>query len=411
MEQTMLEKYARLLVKTGLNLQAKQTLVIVSPIECAAFTRTVAQVAYQEGAREVVVNWKDELLGKIRFTSAPDEVFDEFPSWQQELYNTYVKQGAAFLSIAAADPELLKDVDPNRLARAHKASSTALADYRERLMSNKNAWCVASIPTVAWAAKVFPELAPAAAVDKLWDAIFQAVRVNTPDPVAAWEQHKQELQRSLRFLNDHAFRYLRYRNHLGTDLTVELPAGHIWLGGSEHTADGIEFIANMPTEEVFTLPKRDGVNGTVVSSKPLNYHGNLITDFRLTFKDGKIVEYSAGGGYDILKKLLETDDGAAYLGEVALVPHDSPISRSNILFYNTLFDENASCHLAFGKAYPVCLAGGESMNKDELAANGVNDSLVHEDFMIGTPDLSITGVMADGREVPVFVDGNFAFAE
>ncbi len=409
MKTEMFEQYARLIIKTGINIRKGQTLVITSPIECADFTRLLSEIAYREGARDVVINWKDELFAKIRFLHAPEEVFDEFPEWQKEFYMSYVRQGAAFVSISASDPELLKDVNPGRVVKVQKASSAALKEYRERLMSNKNVWCVVSVPTKSWAKKVFPEAAEDEAVQKLWEAIFKTVRVDTEDPVAAWETHKHNLKRSMEFLNTNKFRFLHYKNSTGTDLKIELPENHIWLGGSEYTPEGVEFIANMPTEEVFTLPKKTGVNGTVVSSKPLNYNGNLIENFSLTFKDGKIVDFSAKNGYEILKKLIETDEGSCYLGEVALVPYDSPISKSNILFFNTLFDENASCHLAIGKAYPVCIKNGENMSTEELEKLGVNDSLVHEDFMIGTEDLQITGITAEGKEIPVFKDGNFAF--
>ncbi|CUH95960.1 Aminopeptidase 2 [Propionispora sp. 2/2-37] len=409
MNDRLLEKYTRLIIKTGVNLEKNQVLVINSPIESASFTRLLAETAYKEGARDVVINWRDELFSKIRYTHAPEDIFSEFPEWQKEFYLSYVRQGAAFVSISASDPELLKDVDPGRVAKAQKASSTALQEYRERLMSNKNTWCVVSIPTKSWAKKVFPALSEAEAVEQLWKLILKVVRVDTDDPVAAWDRHKQDLQQRLDFLNTHKFKTLHYRNALGTDLTIELPDNHLWLGGSEHTPAGREFVANMPTEEVFTLPKKTGINGKVVSSKPLNYNGNLIEDFSLTLKDGKIVDFQAAKGQEILKHLIKTDEGSCYLGEVALVPFDSPISNSKILFFNTLFDENASCHLAIGKAYPVCIQGGENLAKEELAGLGVNDSLVHEDFMIGTDDLEITGMTADGKKVPVFTKGNFAF--
>jgi aminopeptidase len=409
MDNNLQEKYARLIIKTGINIQQGQTLVITSPIECAAFARLVTQIAYQEGAREVVVSWRDELLSKIRFLQAPEEVFDEFPHWQKEFYLSYLQKGAAFLRIAAEDPELMKDVNPERMVKAQKASSTALQEYRDSLMSNKNVWSVVSIPTEAWAKKVFPDLSGDRAVEKLWEAICKTVRVDVDDPVAAWEKHKQNLKQSMEFMNSHKFRRLEYTNALGTNLSVELPDEHIWLGGSEYSTGGVEFIANMPTEEVFTLPKRTGVNGTAVSSKPLNYNGNLIEEFTLTFKDGKVVECHAKKGEDVLKKLIATDEGSCYLGEVALVPHESPISQSNILFYNTLFDENASCHLALGKAYSVCIKDSETKNKEELLQLGVNDSLIHEDFMIGTADLAITGITATGDKIPVFKNGNFVF--
>jgi aminopeptidase len=409
MDKTMLEKYARLLVKMGVNIQTGQTLVINSPIECAEFARMIAENAYQAGAREVVMSWRDELSTRIKYLHATDDVFDEFPEWQKEFSLSYSHKGAAFLSISASDPELMKGVDPSRMVRQQKVASAALKEYRERMMANKNVWCVASIPTVAWAKKVFPGVSGEEAVEKLWDAIFKTVRADQEDPVAAWEEHKSNLQKSMDFLNNSNFKSLKFKNALGTDLNVELPEGHLWLGGSEFTPEGVEFIANMPTEEVFSLPKKTGVNGTVFSSKPLNYNGNLIDEFSITFKDGRIVDFSAKEGYETLKSLVETDEGSHYLGEVALVPYDSPISRSNILFYNTLYDENASCHLAIGKAYPVCIKNGENMTSAELEQHGVNESITHVDFMFGTKDLQITGITQDGTEVIVFKDGNFAF--
>ena len=409
MDHNFLKKYASLIVKEGINIQKDQILVINSPIECAEFTREISEIAYREGARDVVVNWNDELLAKIKYLNAPEEVFEEFPSWRKELYVSYAEKGAAFLSISASDPELMKDVKPERLIKANKASSTALRDYRERLMSDKNVWCVVSVPTKAWAKKVFPEISEESAVEKLWSAIFKAVRADVEDPVDAWEKHKNNLKKSMDFLNENNFKYLHYKNSLGTDLKIELPENHLWLGGSSHTPENIEFIANIPTEEVFTLPKKTGVNGTVVSSKPLNYRGNLIEEFSITFKEGKIVDFTAKKGYDSLKSLIDTDEGSKYLGEVALVPYDSPISNSNILFYNTLFDENASCHLAIGEAYPVCIKNGENMSKDELKSIGVNHSMEHVDFMIGTSDLSIIGTKENGEEITVFKNGNFQY--
>lgn len=402
-----LEKYARLIVKTGINLQTRQILVISSPIECADFTRLVAQTAYREGAKDVIIQWNDELFSKIRFLNAPEEVFLDFPPWQKEFYDSYTRQGAAFLSISASDPELMKEVNPERLVNAQKTRAAALQEYRESLMSNRNTWCVISIPTVSWAKKVFPQLNEDEAVANLWDSIFKTVRVNKENPEVAWEIHKSDLKKRQDFLNSLNLKSLRYKNSLGTNLTIELPENHLWLGGAERTPAGIEFIANMPTEEVFTLPKKTGVSGTAVSSRPLNYNGNLIDEFSLRFEGGRIVEYTAKSGYETLQHLIETDDGSHYLGEVALVPFDSPISNSNILYYNTLFDENASCHLAIGKAYPVCLKNGETLREKELEHFGVNDSLVHVDFMIGTNDLEITGTTGEGNEIPIFRNGNF----
>jgi len=407
--ENKLEKYARLVVRTGVNIQKGQTLVIHSPIEACEFTRLVSKIAFEEGARDVVVVWDDDLLSRIRYLNAPEEIFDEFPDWKKEFYLSYVRKDAAFLRISGSDPEVLKGVDPNKISKSRRVSNAALKEYRERLMSNKNSWCVVSVPTKAWAKKVFPDTSEERAIELLWDAIFKAVRVDKEDPVKEWEKHKTNLKRYIDFLNNKKFKYLHFKNSLGTDLTIELPEGHIWMGGSDYLPDGTEFIANMPTDEVFTLPKKTGVNGTVVSSKPYNYNGNLIEEFSFTFKDGRIVDFNAEKGYDILKNLVETDEGSHYLGEVALVPFDSPISQLNILFYNTLFDENASCHLAIGKAYPVCIKNGENMSVEELEKLGVNDSINHEDFMIGTEDLDIIGITYTGEKVQIFKDGNFAF--
>lgn len=402
-----LEKYAELLVRTGINIQEDQILVINSPIETAEFARLASIKAYESGAKEVVIRWIDEKSSKIRFDMAKDEVFDEFPEWVKTMLEGYAKKGAAFLSIAASDPELMKDVDPKKMSRQQKVMSQGLEAYRTRMMTNQNVWCVASIPTVAWAKKVFPGVSEEEALSKLWDAIYKAVRVDRPDPVAAWEEHQQNLNKRLDFLNTHHFTALRYKNEAGTDVTLELPENHKWVGGGDKGPHGKVFFPNMPTEEVFTMPKADGVEGTVVSSMPLNYNGNLIEDFRFTFSKGKVVDFDAREGKEVLQELLDTDDGAKHLGEIALVPYDSPISNQNILFYNTLFDENASCHFALGKAYPGCIKGGDELSKEALKEEGANDSLTHVDFMIGTEDLAIFGITESGEEVPVFEQGNF----
>lgn len=403
-----LRKYAKLAVKKGINIQKNQTLVINSPVQCADFARMIADVAYDEGAKEVVTLWNDEVMTKIKFLKAPEEVFETFPDWQKQCREYYASIGAGFLSISARDPELLKDVDPSRISKLMKASNTALSGFRSKLMKNEIPWSILSIPTKSWARKVFNNASEDEAVEKLWDAIFKAVRVDKDDPVAEWDKHCSNLRKQMNFLNKNNFRFLHYTNSLGTDLTIEFAKDNVWAGGADITKDGVEFIANMPTEEVFTAPLKTGVNGTIVSSKPLNCDGKLINNFSLTFKDGRIVDFKAEEGYETLKELIETDEGSHYLGEVALVPYDSPISNSGILFYNTLFDENASCHLAIGKAYASCIKGGEKMSEEELKEHGLNDSLVHVDFMVGTKDLNIVGTTWDGKEIPVFVDGNYA---
>lgn len=407
MTTNLLEQYARLIVKTGVNLQKDQTLVLFSPIEVASFARLVAQCAYEEGAKDVVVRWEDEELSRIKYLSAPDASLETVPEWQKEFYLSYAREGAAFVNIHASNPELMKDVDPNRIMKANKALGTAIREYRERRMNNQNRWCVVSVPTAAWAKKVFPLLEETDAIAKLWEVIFQTVRADKENPVAAWKEHCQNLKVRRNFFAEKNLKSLHIQNSLGTDLHVELPEGHIWLGGSEFSPDGVEFVANMPTEELFTVPKKTGVNGKVVSSMPLNHNGSLIENFSLEFKDGKVVDFHAEQGYETLKNIIETDEGSSYLGELALVPYDSPISNLNILFYNTLYDENASCHLAIGKAYPVCIENGDKMSKEELEQAGVNDSITHVDFMFGTKDLSIIGKTVDGDEVAIFRDGNF----
>lgn len=409
MNKTMLGKYADLIIKAGINLQKGQMLVINSPIDCACFTRQIAQIAYKAGAKDVVINWRDDLFSRTRFLLAPEEVFEDYPEWKKEFYISYSRQGAAFLSIEDYDPEIMKGVNPERMLKGIRTSQTAVKEYRDRLMSNKNPWCVVAIPSAAWAKKVFPDLSEVEAIERLWEEIFRTVRVDTENPYAAWKEHKSNLKRSMDFLNSNNFKLLHYKNSIGTDLRIELPDDHIWIGGSDYTPEGLEFIANMPTEEVYTLPKKSGVNGKVVSTKPLSYNGNVIDEFSLTFKAGRIVDFSAVKGYDTLKSIIETDEGSHFLGEVALVPFDSPISKSGILFYNTLFDENASCHFAIGKAYCVCLKKGENMTEEDLGRLEVNDSITHVDFMIGSHDLEITGVTAEGRKVPVFGNGNFVF--
>lgn len=410
MDTTFLDEYAELIVRTGVNLQENQRLVISAPIECADFARRTAAAAFQAGAGDVTMNWGDEQFSRTRYLLGKEEIFENFPVWRREMYMSEVETGAAFVSIHAADPEIFQGIAPSRLKAAQQASGEALLEYRQKLMSNENRWCVVSVPTRAWAKKVFPALSVAEAIERLWAEIFRAVRITGERrAVLVWEDHIAFLQRAADFMNGHAFTRLVYKNALGTDLTVELPEGHIWTGGAEAAVDQVSFCANLPTEEIYTLPKRDGVHGVVVATKPLHYQGNLIENFRLTFHDGKVVAFSAERGEEILRGLLATDEGSCYLGEVALVPVNSPISESGILFYNTLFDENASCHLALGKAYPTCIKGGAHMSSVDLLQHGVNDSLVHEDFMVGSEDLSIDGILRDGTSIAVFREGKYAF--
>lgn len=403
-----LREYAQLLVRVGLNVQKGQTLVISSPVECAFFARLCAAEAYAAGCREVVMNWSDDALGRMKYLHAEDSVFDTVPLWRRHFYNDYALEGAAYLAISASDPENLKGVDPSRLVRSQQASGKALKDFDRLQMCSGFPWCIASIPIPGWARKVFPDLPEAEAMDKLWEAIFRAVRISGDGrAVEKWQTHLETLARRVDRLNALDLKSLHYTNSLGTDLTVELPEGCVWEAGNDRTLSGIPYIANIPTEEIFTAPLKTGVNGVVYASLPLAHDGHIIDRFRFVVKEGRIVEAHAETGEAALKAAISVDEGAAYFGEVALVPYDSPISNQKILFYNTLFDENAACHIAFGEAYP-CVEGGRQMTKEQLKERGLNDSITHVDFMVGTPDLTITGKTRDGREVPVFVNGNFA---
>ncbi|SES18413.1 aminopeptidase [Salipaludibacillus aurantiacus] len=402
-----LDQYAELAVKVGVNIQQGQTLVINAPLSSADFTRQVAKKAYEAGAKNVHVEWNDEDLTRIRYDMAPMESFKEFPEWKAKGFEDMAEKGAAFMTIKSTDPDLLKGVDGEKIAAQNKAQGQAMDKFRTYIQSDKVSWLVISTPSKAWAAKVFPDTPEEEQEAKLWEAIFESVRVNTEDPVAEWRAHDESLQTKAKFLNGKNYKKLHYKAP-GTDLTIELPENHVWVGGGGPSQDGVHFVANMPTEEVFTAPKADGVHGTVSNTKPLNYGGNVIDNFTLTFKDGKVVDFSAEQGEETLKHLLDTDEGARHLGEVALVPHSSPISQSGILFYNTLYDENASNHIALGSAYSTCLKDGAQMSSDELKKAGLNTSITHVDFMIGSGDMDIDGELADGSTEPVFRKGEWA---
>lgn len=403
-----LEKYAQLLVKTGINIQKGQTLVINAPIHGAYFVREIAEKAYKAGAKNVHVEYSDEKLSLIKYMNAPDEAFKDYPIWKADGFAQMAREDYAFLSLSSSNPDLFKDVDSAKIAAANKANGEAMAVFRKYISNSTISWCVAAMPSQEWSQKVFPEATPEEAMEKLWNNIFEATRVDQKDPVEAWNNHLKELNTKMDFLNNNPIKTLHYKAK-GTDLVVELPNKHIWMGGGEDNAKGVYFIANMPTEEIFTMPLKTGVNGYVSSTKPLSYGGNLIEDFILTFKDGKIVDLSAKQGYDTLEKLIATDEGSHYLGEVALVPHDSPVSNTEIIFFNTLFDENASCHFAIGSAYPTNVEGGADMDQDALDAHGVNTSLTHVDFMVGSEGLDIEATMVDGTKKMIFKKGNWAF--
>lgn len=403
----LLEKYAELALKTGVNLQPNQALMINAPMEGADFTKMVAKKAYELGAKDVHINWSDDELTLLKYENAPDEVIGSFPEWRVMLHDMYAEDGAAVLSIRSTDPDLLQNIDPKRVAMANKAAGEALRNFRKYTMNDKIPWSIISIPSGDWAQKIFPDKTREEAIESLWDAILKIVRVDQDDPVAAWDAHNQTLKEKREELNEKNYKKIIFKAP-GTNLEIELPEGHIWKGGSAEAETGVTFNPNMPTEEVFSMPHKYGVNGTVASTKPLNYGGSVIDHFSLTFKDGKVVDFEAKQGEEVLKHLLDSDEGARRLGEVALVPHESPVSKSGLIFYNTLFDENASCHIALGKAYPTNMKNGSSMSEEELDKHGVNDSLIHVDFMIGSEELDIDGVKQDGTVESIFRNGTWA---
>ncbi|WP_374722742.1 aminopeptidase [Peribacillus tepidiphilus] len=403
-----LDKYAELAVKVGVNVQKGQTLVVNATIDAAELVRLVTKKAYECGARNVIINWTDDIVSRIKYELAPDEVFTEFPKWRAKEMIELAENGAAFMSIVSSSPDLLKGVKSERIANFQKAAGTALNEYRQMIQSDKVSWTVLAASSQAWADMVFPTVPKEERVSKLWDAIFQATRITEENPIEAWKKHDENLHKKVHYLNEKKYHKLHYKAP-GTDLTIELPKGHIWVGAGSVNEKGHEFMANMPTEEVFTVPLKTGVNGVVSSTMPLSYGGNIIDKFKLTFENGRIVDVQAEVGEDVLKNLIETDEGSHYLGEVALVPYDSPISNTKVLFYNTLFDENASNHLAIGSAYAFCLEGGKAMSPDQLKQHGLNQSITHVDFMIGSKEMDIDGITEDGKAEPVFRNGNWAF--
>lgn len=408
MFEQILDQYAELAVRVGVNIQSGQTLVINAPITSADFVRLVAKKAYQAGAKNVHIEWNDDQITRTKYDMAPDEAFQEYPMWKAKGFEELAEQGAAFLSIIASNPDLLKGVNPDRIAAANRTAGMAMQKYRSFIQSDRVSWCVIGVPSPVWAAKVFPHLPANEQMPQLWNAIFDATRANVEDPVQAWKEHNRNLDQKVSYLNQKRYKALHYEAP-GTQLSIELPDLHIWVGGGSVNEDGVPFVANIPTEEVFTTPKKEGVNGTVKSTKPLSYGGNLIENFSLTFEKGRVVSFSAENGYETLKRLIETDEGSHYLGEVALVPHQSPISNTNLIFYNTLFDENASNHLAIGNAYSFCLEGGKKMSQEELSEQGANSSITHVDFMIGSAEMNIDGETAEGTREPIFRNGNWAF--
>lgn len=405
--ETRLDRLAEIAVKVGLRLQRGQEVVMTAPIEALPLVRRITAHAYKEGASLVTTLYGDDETTLARFRYADDASFDRASGWLYDAMAAAFNKGAARLAISGEDPSLLSGQDAEKVARANRARSAAYKPALEAIVNFNINWSIVSYATPAWAKAVFPNDAPEVAQAKLWDALFKASRVDGEDPVAAWHQHNATLKARTDLLNSKRYAALRFRGP-GTDLTVGLADDHWWEGGASLARNGVICNANIPTEEVFTTPHRLHVDGIVRSTKPLSYQGTLIEDIAVRFAEGKIVESSARRGTDVLNKVLSTDEGARRLGEVALVPHSSPISHSGILFFNTLFDENAASHIALGQAYSKCIRDGGSLTPQQLAEKGANTSLIHIDWMIGSGEIDVDGVLADGGVEPLMRKGEWA---
>ncbi|COE32240.1 aminopeptidase [Staphylococcus warneri] len=408
--QDKLRQYAQLLVRVGMNVQDKQPVFIRSSVEALELTHLVVEEAYIAGASDVRVEYADPRLKRLKFEHESLDHFEnnDVKSYDVEARMDFVKRGAANLAILTEDPDLLSGIDASKLKAYQLQYSKVYKGYMEASQKNQFPWVVAAFPSKAWAQRVYPDKSVEDAYTTFVDEVFDIVRVDGNDPIQNWQSHVKNLSVHADKLQKKQYKALHYLSE-GTDLVVGLPKGHIWEDATSYVnGDQQAFIANIPTEEVFTAPDRNNVNGYVTNKLPLSFNGNIIDGFTLTFKDGEIIDFKADKGEDVLRDLLDTDEGAKRLGEVALVPDDSPISNRNTIFYNTLFDENASCHLAIGSAYGFNIEGGTEMTTEEKIASGLNDSNVHEDFMIGSADLTIYGILEDDTKELVFENGNWA---
>ncbi len=402
-----LDQLAAVAVHVGLGLKPGQELVMTASLDCIDLARRITEQAYRAGARLVTTLYADDESTLMRYRFAPDASFDYAAGWLYEGMAAAFKSGSARLAIAGANPALLANQDPGKVGRANRAVSKAYRPALELITRHEINWTIVAGATPAWAEAMFPNDAPGVALAQLWDAIFSTTRIHTADPVAAWKKHDADLHQRAAFLNDKRYAALDYRGP-GTDFRLGLADGHEWLGGGTTAANGNYCIPNMPTEEVFTTPHKDRADGTVTASKPLSHQGTMIEGIRVRFEGGRVVEVYATRGQGVLEKLIETDDGAGRLGEVALVPQSSPIARSGLVFLNTLFDENAASHIALGQSYSSCLIDGDKLSPQELAARGANESLIHVDWMIGSGQLDIDGITASGAAEPLMRKGEWA---
>ncbi|MBV8895080.1 MAG: aminopeptidase [Acidobacteriaceae bacterium] len=393
--ESRLDRLADVAVNVGLGLARGQELFMTAPLDALALVRRITEHAYKAGAKLVTTLFTDEPSALMRYRYGADESFDYAPAWLYDGIAAAFRSGAARLAVAGADPVLLAEEDPEKVSRANVAVSKAYRPALELITRHDINWTIVPCATPAWARVVFPNTRKDAALEQLWDAVFAATRVDAPDPVAAWRQHSSDLQRRVQFLNERHFSALHFRGP-GTDLQVGLAHGHIWNGGGSTANNGIFGFPNMPTEEVFTTPHRNRTEGVVTSTKPLSHQGSLMENIHVRFERGRIVEASATTGETVLQRLINTDEGARCLGEVALVPHSSPIAASGLLFWNTLFDENAASHIALGQAYSTCIRNGENLTPEQLSAQGANSSLIHVDWMIGSADMDVDGISEHG---------------
>lgn len=410
MNMEKLKEYATLIVRKGLNVQNNQLVVITAPLEAKELVLEVARAAFDVHAKDVVVRWKEDRLERERILYANREVFETVPKYASMLMNETAKEGACYLSITGTDPDLMQDVDMSCLVEYLGKFRQATFAQRDRLDHMLTQWCVAACAIPGWAKKVYPTLSEDEAMEKLWDAIFDACRIQKGHTQENWDEHNASFERRVNLLNAFEIEWLHYKNGHGTDLIVRLPEGYRFAGGSSKLRDKEEtvYFPNLPTEEIFSAPYKYGVDGRLAATMPLLYNGSLIDEFWFEFRTGKVVDYDAKVGKSVLESLLKSDEGASYLGEVALVPVDSPISKMHTLFYNTLFDENASCHFALGAAYLECVEGGMEMDKEQLEKAGLNDSNIHVDFMVGSEDLSIVAHLKNGQDIKVFEEGNWS---
>ncbi len=405
--EELLRKYAALIARTGANVQKGQVVSLTAAVEISAFAALVAEECYRAGAKKVNMEWMSDAQKRLDFTYADEETLCEVLPWEEEKLKQMTKDLPCRIFIASGDPDAMAGIDPGRIAAVGRARGKVIKPYRS-LIDGRHQWVIAAYPSEKWAEKCFP--GDPDKVDKLWDAILKTVRVSEEgDPVEAWNAHTQFIQDKAEWLNGQAFSSLKYKSANGTDFSVELIPGAKWEGaGVTNPLNGAFYIPNMPTEEIFTTPMAGRCEGTLVAVKPLSLHGQLVEEFSVTFKDGKAVSCTAKKGQELLEKTIRMDETSCMLGEVALVPKESPVNQCGILFYETLFDENACCHVALGAGFKEVLPGGDGMTVEEAQKKGVNDSIIHVDFMVGADDLDIDGIKPDGTVVPVFRNGTWA---